>query len=80
MIADHACSQVRPDHLEKMILPFMEEIFSAFPGAVRIYHNEGHHSDEHGRIISGFGADLWHFGTGVHSLPALYTKIGAVLE
>ena len=76
MIADHVCSQVNPDHLAEMIFPFMKEIFSAFPQAIKIYHNEGFHSDRHIEIILRFGADLWHFGSDVHSLPDLYTKIG----
>lgn len=76
MIADHVCSQVRPDQLEELILPFEKEIYASFPEAIKIYHNEGFHSDKHIELILDFGADIWHFGSDVHSLPDLYSKIG----
>jgi uroporphyrinogen-III decarboxylase len=76
MIADHVCSQVRPEHLREFILPCMKAIYSAFPRAVRIYHNEGFHGDRHIETILRFGADLWHFGSDVHSLPEVYAKVG----
>lgn len=77
MIADHVCSQVRPEHLQEFILPYMKAIYSAFPHAVRIYHNEGFHGDRHIETILRFGADLWHFGSDVHSLPDVYAKVGS---
>ena len=76
MIADHVCSQVTPEQLEELIFPYMEAIFSAFPNAIKIYHNEGFHSDQHIEIVLRFGADMWHFGSDVHALPDLYSKIG----
>lgn len=76
MVADHVCSQVSPEHLETLILPFEQAIFSRFPQAVKIYHNEGFHSDRHIETILRFGADLWHFGSDVHCLKDLYSKIG----
>lgn len=76
MIADHVCSQVNPEHLEALILPFEKEIFSSFPEAMKIYHNEGFHSDRHVELILRLGADLWHFGSDVHDLAELYEKIG----
>jgi len=76
MIADHVCSQVTIEQLEELILPFEKEIYASFPDALKIYHNEGFHSDRHIELVLGFGADLWHFGSDVHSLPDLYSKIG----
>jgi uroporphyrinogen decarboxylase len=76
MVADHVCSQVKPEQLEEFILPYEQAIFSSFPEAVKVYHNEGFHSDAHIEAILRFGADLWHFGSDAHSLPDLYSKIG----
>jgi uroporphyrinogen decarboxylase len=76
MVADHVCSQVQPAHLREFIQPLMKAIFSEFPEAIRIYHNEGRHSDEHIQLILGFGAEVWHFGSDVHEIGALYDKIG----
>jgi uroporphyrinogen decarboxylase len=79
MVADHVCSQVQPIHLREYILPLMKAIFGEFPEPVRIYHNEGRHSDEHIRLILEFGAEVWHFGSDVHEIGALYDKIGDVI-
>lgn len=76
MVADHVCSQVSPEHLETLILPFEQAIFSSFPHAVKIYHNEGFHSDRHIEAIIRFGAEIWHFGSDVHSIKDLYSKVG----
>jgi len=75
MISDHVCNQIRPDQLEELISPYMKAIFSAFPNACKIYHNEGFHNDRHIEIILSFGADCWHFGSDAHSLPDIYSKI-----
>jgi uroporphyrinogen-III decarboxylase len=75
-VADHVCNQVPPALLREFILPHERAIFSEFPKAVRIYHNEGRHSDEHIAMVLDFGADVWHFGSDVHTLPELYSKIG----
>jgi uroporphyrinogen decarboxylase len=74
-VADHLCSQVTPAQLREFVLPNMQAIYSAFPGAVRFYHNEGRHSAEHVDLVLSFGADVWHFGSDVHALPELYSKI-----
>ncbi len=76
MIADHVCGQIAPNQLAEFVLPVMKAIFGAFPNAVKIYHNEGFHSDRHIKIILQFGADIWHFGSDVHALNDLYSKIG----
>lgn len=75
-VADHVCSQVTPEQLREFALPCMQRIFAAFPDAVKFYHNEGHHSDEHIAMVLEFGADVWHFGSDVHPLAELYPKIG----
>jgi uroporphyrinogen decarboxylase len=78
-LADHVPSQVRPEHLEEFILPYMRAVYSEFPKAIKIYHNEGFHSDQHIDMILHFGADIWHFGSDVHSLSDVYAKIGDVM-
>jgi uroporphyrinogen decarboxylase len=74
-IGDHVPHQVHPAHMKEFILPCMRAIFSSFPGAVRIYHNEGFHSDEHIGAVLDFGAEVWHFGSDVHPLADLYAKV-----
>jgi uroporphyrinogen-III decarboxylase len=75
-IADHVPSQLSPEHMETFILPYLRRIYSEFPKPVKIYHNEGFHSDQHIRRILSFGADIWHFGSDVHALAYVYSKIG----
>jgi len=75
-IADHVPSQVNPDHMKEFILPYLESIYSEFPTPVKIYHNEGFHSDRHIEGILQFGADIWHLGSDVHALSDVYYKIG----
>ena len=75
-IADHVMSQVSPQLAREMIFPFLKSIFSTFPKAARIYHNEGFHSDEHIKLVLALGADIWHFGSDVHDLSDLYSKVG----
>jgi uroporphyrinogen decarboxylase len=76
MIADHVCSQIAPQQLSEFVLPRMKSIFDAFSKTVRIYHNEGFHSDQHIETILQFGAHVWHFGSDAHDLSDLYSKIG----
>lgn len=75
-VADHVVSQVPPAAVREFILPHLRAIFAAFPKAVRLYHNEGLHSDAHIAMVGEFGADVWHFGSDVHSLSDLYAKTG----
>jgi len=75
-VADHVCSQVTPAQLREFVLPNMQALYSAFPNAARIYHNEGRHSDEHLAMVLDFGADVSHFGSDVHALTDLYSKVG----
>ncbi len=75
-VADHVVSQVPPAIAAEFILPHEKAIFAEFPNAVRIYHNEGRHSDEHIAMVLEFGADVWHFGSDVHPLPDLLGKVG----
>ncbi len=76
MVGDHMCSQVNAEFLHDLIAPCMKAIFDAFPREVKIYHNEGRHSDEHIELILRFGADVWHFGSDVHDIGDLYTRVG----
>ena len=75
-IADHVVSQVTPEQLREFILPYERAVFPEFPNAVKIYHNEGLHSDEHIDMVLSFGAEVWHFGSDVHALSELYPRVG----
>ena len=75
-IADHVCSQVTPEQLRHFILPYLQAIYSEFPQTVRFYHNEGQHSDAHVEMVLESGCDIWHFGSDMHALPDLYSKVG----
>ena len=73
-VADHMFSQVPPDLSRQFVLPCLQRVFAAFPNAVKLYHNEGRHSDEHIAMVLEFGADIWHFGSDVHALGDILTK------
>lgn len=75
-VADHVVSQVPPALAAEFVLPYEKAIFAEFPDAVRIYHNEGRHSDEHVAMVLDFGADVWHFGSDAHPLADLLGKVG----
>ncbi len=74
-IGDHVPHQISPAHLKELILPNIQAIFNSFPDPVKIYHNEGRHSDDHIPLVLEFGAEVWHFGSDVHPLKDLYPKI-----
>jgi uroporphyrinogen decarboxylase len=76
MVADHVCHQVRPQQLNEFIRPALAAVFTEFPEAVKVYHNEGLHSPAHIETVLGFGADVWHFGSDVHPLPDLLERVG----
>lgn len=75
-IGEHTPSQVSVEHMEEFILPYLRAIYSEFPEQVKIYHNEGFHTDRHIKGIQQFGADIWHLGSDVHTLSEVYDKIG----
>ena len=75
-LAEHVPGQISAEQVEEFVLPYMKAIYSEFPGPVKIYHNEGWHSDRHIQAILRFAAEIWHFGSDVHSLPDLYSKVG----
>jgi uroporphyrinogen decarboxylase len=74
-IGDHVCNQVTPEQMREFILPYLQTVFEAFPEPVKIYHNEGRHSDEHIQMVLDYGADIWHFGSDVHAVSDLFDKI-----
>ncbi|MBT3378565.1 MAG: hypothetical protein HN742_24835 [Lentisphaerae bacterium] len=74
-IADHMFSQVPPELSRQFTLPCLQRIFTAFPNALKLYHNEGHHADEHVSMVLDFGADIWHFGSDVHQLDELLPRL-----
>lgn len=74
-VADHVCNQVMPEQLAEFIMPYEEAIFAEFPDAIRIYHNEGRHEEEHIDMILEFGADIWHFGSDQHEISELYSLV-----
>jgi uroporphyrinogen decarboxylase len=73
-LGDHVPHQVNPAQMKEFILPFLKAIYAAFPKAVKIYHNEGFHSDQHIPLVLDFGADIWHFGSDVHPIEDFYSK------
>ena len=76
VIGEHVFHQMRPDQTREFLLPYLQAIFGAFPQAIRIYHNEGRHAEEHIAVVRELGADIWHFGSDVHPLETLYPRIG----
>lgn len=72
ILGEHVPSQVNPDQMESFILPYIKAIFDEFPYAVKLYHNEGFHTDRHIALIQRFGFDIWHFGSDQHELARLY--------
>ena len=76
VIGEHVFHQMRPDQTREFLLPYLQAIFGAFPHAIRIYHNEGRHAEEHIATVLELGADIWHFGSDVHPLETLYPRIG----
>ena len=75
IIGDHVPHQVSPEHLEQFILPYIKMIFDEFPTAVKLYHNEGYHSEKHIAMIQRTGFDIWHFGSDEHALGQLYSLL-----
>jgi uroporphyrinogen decarboxylase len=75
ILADHTPSQVKPEQMEGFILPHIKAIFEEFPYAVKLYHNEGFHTDKHIALIRRFGFDIWHFGSDQHDLAELYPRL-----
>ena len=75
-VADHATSQINPQHLEELVLPYEKAVFAEFPEMIRIYHNEGFHSARHIELMLEAGADVWHCGSDVHDIRYLYEKVG----
>ncbi len=75
-LAEHVPNQVSADHVEEFILPYLKAICAEFPKPVKIYHNEGFHSDQHIELMLRFGAEIWHFGSDAHGLADIYQKIG----
>jgi len=73
-LGEHVPHQVNPEQMREFILPRMKAIYSAFPRAVKIYHNEGFHSNDHFPLVLEFGADIWHFGSDVHPIKDFYSK------
>ena len=78
-IADHVPCQIRVEPFRELILPYLCAIYAEFPGPVKIYHNEGWHSDAHIGLLPEMGADVWHFGSDVHSLKEYFDKVGDAL-
>ena len=72
ILADHVPNQVNVEQMETFILPYIKAIFEAFPHAMKMYHNEGFHTDPHIQLIQRFGFDIWHIGSDRHDLAKLY--------
>ena len=74
-LGEHVPSQVSPEQMEYFILPYIKAIFDEFSYAVKLYHNEGFHTDRHIALIQQFGFDIWHFGSDQHDLAQLYALL-----
>jgi len=75
ILGDHVPSQVNPELVACLISPFIAAVFAAFPHAVKMYHNEGRHSDLHISLVQEFGFDVWHFGSDQHGLTELFSLL-----
>lgn len=73
-LGEHVPHQVSAGQMKEMILPYLKAVYSAFPRAIKIYHNEGFHSDQHIPLVLEFGADIWHFGSDVHPIRDFISK------
>lgn len=73
-LGEHVPHQVSAEQMKAFILPYLKTVYSAFPRAVKIYHNEGLHSDRHIPLVLEFGADIWHFGSDVHPIGDFLAK------
>ena len=74
-LADHTLSQISPESTKEFIMPYFTAVTSEFPASVKIYHNEGRHSDEHIALAAELGCDIWHYGTQEYNLPDLLAKL-----
>jgi len=63
-VPEHFHAQLSPEHFEEFCFPYIKRIFQEFPSAIRMYHNEGDVYHIMNRIPV-FGADIFHFGTGI---------------
>ena len=75
IVGDHVPHQVNPAHVEQFILPYIKLVFDEFPNAVKLYHNEGRHSNRHIELMQRTGYDIWHFGSDNHDLDRLYPQL-----
>lgn len=60
-ITDHVAGQISAKHFEEFYLPYIKKVCSAFPEAIKLYHNESriyHILDR----IPELGAQIFHFG------------------
>ena len=60
-LLDHIPGQVNPAHFEEFCLPYYKRIFSEFPNALKIYHNENNVTKVVDRL-GEVGADIFQFG------------------
>jgi uroporphyrinogen decarboxylase len=58
---EHNPGQITPQQFQEFAVPYISQIFSEFPKAVKVYHNE----DNVTHVLAGIPklkADVWHFG------------------
>jgi uroporphyrinogen decarboxylase len=60
-LLDHIPGQISPAHFEEFCLPYYKQIFSEYPDALKIYHNENNVAKVVNRI-GEMGADIFQFG------------------
>lgn len=77
LLGDHLCSQISPDCFEEFVYPYIKEVFNSLDkDCVKVYHNEGRHTDRHIELVLDYGADVWHFGSDVHDIKTMLEKVG----
>lgn len=60
-IPDHTASMVNREQFKEFVLPYLNRVFSRYPKALKIWHNEGYvgHMLEE---VDKIQADVWHLG------------------
>ena len=75
IMGEHQPAQVNAEQLEQFMLPYIKAVFDEFPHAVKLYHNEGFHSEKHIELMQRTGYDIWHFGSDQHEVAELFPQL-----
>ncbi|MFZ5437010.1 MAG: uroporphyrinogen decarboxylase family protein [Bacillota bacterium] len=64
VLVDHVASMISLECFDEFYVPYVRAVYSQYPGAIKIYHNEGNCSHVLHKIPE-LGADVFHFGPDV---------------